>query len=439
MDAYTKVKDPGQEKVEDKISNLPDEVLICILSFLHTKEAVSTSTLSKRWNSLWTFLPTLSASIYKPGLGEIENRFLDFVDKVLIGHKMPFLEKINISSTYLDNTRITSWISAAAKQDVCTLKLSSKYCEEPLCSLPSCLFTMNKIVKLFLDFSLRLSFPFVSDCFPNLKKLVLCRLMYEDDKSIQNLISSCPVLEKFYLNRFGFDGLKDVNVSSRSLKTLSFGVYELVEEEELDYVPKLTIDCPAVEYVRIEDIVTEEFIIRDLSSVVKARLNLANYRHPFYEGTYARRVFELLSTFSNVKTLSVSESTLSTMSAADGEILPTFHNLKQLRFFGLDDLEWNMKAIIEFLKSTPVLEVLKFKGFTFSDEEFDSSHADVPNCLISHLKTIKITGYLGRRDKEKVRYFLENSKVLENWIFKHKSAEFMGYITPGSSACRLSV
>ncbi|GKA09651.1 F-box/RNI-like superfamily protein [Tanacetum coccineum] len=50
----------------DKISLLPDDVIIHILSFIPTKHAVATSILSSRWVNLWTFLPfiDLDDSLY---------------------------------------------------------------------------------------------------------------------------------------------------------------------------------------------------------------------------------------------------------------------------------------------------------------------------------------------------------------------------------------
>ena len=43
----------------DRLSQLPDDLLIKILSFVPTKCAVATSILSKRWLSLWTLVASL--------------------------------------------------------------------------------------------------------------------------------------------------------------------------------------------------------------------------------------------------------------------------------------------------------------------------------------------------------------------------------------------
>ncbi|XP_027368597.1 putative F-box/FBD/LRR-repeat protein At1g78760 [Abrus precatorius] len=45
---------------EDRLSNLPDEVIHSILSFVDATTAVQTSVLSKRWKHLWTSVPVLN-------------------------------------------------------------------------------------------------------------------------------------------------------------------------------------------------------------------------------------------------------------------------------------------------------------------------------------------------------------------------------------------
>jgi len=43
-----------------KLSDLPDCILIYILSFLNTIDAVRTCILSKRWNHIWKHIPILT-------------------------------------------------------------------------------------------------------------------------------------------------------------------------------------------------------------------------------------------------------------------------------------------------------------------------------------------------------------------------------------------
>jgi hypothetical protein len=51
---------------KDMISNLPDNVLIHILSFLSTKNAIKTSILSTKWRHLWTYLSVFDFRISYP-------------------------------------------------------------------------------------------------------------------------------------------------------------------------------------------------------------------------------------------------------------------------------------------------------------------------------------------------------------------------------------
>jgi hypothetical protein len=51
--------DNNNEENEDRLSDLPDCVLLHILSFLNSKHAVQTCLLSPRWKNLWKHIPTL--------------------------------------------------------------------------------------------------------------------------------------------------------------------------------------------------------------------------------------------------------------------------------------------------------------------------------------------------------------------------------------------
>ena len=45
---------------EDRISNLPKEIIHHILSFLDMKYVIQTSTLSRKWKHIWTSIPHLN-------------------------------------------------------------------------------------------------------------------------------------------------------------------------------------------------------------------------------------------------------------------------------------------------------------------------------------------------------------------------------------------
>ena len=56
---HWKPSDREEATMVDRISNLLESLLCHILLFLRTKEAIVTSILSSRWNTIWTLVPNL--------------------------------------------------------------------------------------------------------------------------------------------------------------------------------------------------------------------------------------------------------------------------------------------------------------------------------------------------------------------------------------------
>jgi hypothetical protein len=65
---------------EDRLSDLPDNVLLHILSFLNTKHVVQTCVLSTRWKHLWKHIPNLRLHVSR--FPTVKN-FAKFVSKIL--------------------------------------------------------------------------------------------------------------------------------------------------------------------------------------------------------------------------------------------------------------------------------------------------------------------------------------------------------------------
>ncbi|PNX55265.1 F-box/LRR-repeat protein, partial [Trifolium pratense] len=71
----------------DMISSLPDAILCRILCFVSTKEAVTTSILSKRWVNLWHHVPNLNFPDTIVDTIESSRLFNNFVYSVLVSRE----------------------------------------------------------------------------------------------------------------------------------------------------------------------------------------------------------------------------------------------------------------------------------------------------------------------------------------------------------------
>lgn len=124
--------------IEDKISNLPDPLLSHILSFISTRDAVRTSSLSTRWNSIWSSVSTLNLSeldFYKTASFRGQQTFgteskstlsacINFLDRVLLNKKMPYVKAVTIKGvSYYNTYLVKSWICAAVERNLLELDL----------------------------------------------------------------------------------------------------------------------------------------------------------------------------------------------------------------------------------------------------------------------------------------------------------------------------
>ena len=197
------------------MSELPNEILISILSRLTLREAVRTSVLSKQWRYVWTYISALNfdaklnkLSWFSPPPGNAY-KYRDWVDGVLEKLRGPNIDEFRISYD-LDNTYdyiINRWIKFSLSNIVHTIDLNCSY--ESLSSL-----------------SLRSRRPFVScrRCyvpdpymfmkFKFLKSLSLSAVTI-DDEAIACFLSNFRLLERLsiHLNV----GLRNLEVVGGSL------------------------------------------------------------------------------------------------------------------------------------------------------------------------------------------------------------------------------
>ncbi|GER43278.1 SAUR-like auxin-responsive protein family, partial [Striga asiatica] len=140
--SVTKLEKGLQECVEryhgdNLISQLPDDILLIILSFLPLKEAGRTSVLSSRWRNLWSYTSHLnfddSSSMEKImrasefHIVSVEReKYVKWVDSVLQSHRGSTVKELRICFSLLKSAgkSITKWLEFAFERHTEKLELN---------------------------------------------------------------------------------------------------------------------------------------------------------------------------------------------------------------------------------------------------------------------------------------------------------------------------
>lgn len=206
----------------DRISSLPGHIIDQILSILPIKEAVRTSILSTKWRYKWATLPNLvfdsqCISDTSEDLLVIKSKLSRIIDHVLLLHSGP-IKKFKLSHRELIGvTDIDRWTlhltRRPVKEFVLEIWKGQRY------KIPSCLFSCQGLHHLEL-FNCWLIPPSTFQGFRNLKSLDLQHVTLSQD-SFENLISTCPLLERLTL--MNFDGFNYLNIHAPNLQFFDIG------------------------------------------------------------------------------------------------------------------------------------------------------------------------------------------------------------------------
>ncbi|KAK2434541.1 F-box/LRR-repeat protein [Trifolium repens] len=402
------------------ISDLPEGVLLHILSLLPTKDVVRTSVLATKWRHLWTDLSVFDFKIPNPRYESNNqnqnsvNCLLDLVGRLL--RKSNCVERlcIDIFEIAVDADTISSLISSASKHKVQYLKLSlgdkiGKFV------LPHCFSAFESLNELCLGLKFTLSIP--SDiCFPSLKKLVVSDVTFANEKSVQQLFSGCPVLQELTLYNCYWENIEQISVAISTLRKLTIHFdficvdYDHDKTVKIDAVNLLSLSCTCRAAI--------EFIPVNLTSIVDACVDLGD-EDPLEQGLYAVHcIFDLLSRLSSVKSLNISNETLECLTCLTNEnlnLLPTFHNLTHLYVYNATgEITCTRETLLYILRKTPKLKVLHIPTMVndYLDDE-DSLWNSLPFCLKSSLNQLCILDFFGDEDEiEFVELFLKNAPFL---------------------------
>ncbi|XP_050375467.1 putative F-box/LRR-repeat protein At3g18150 [Argentina anserina] len=215
----------GKQNLLDRISLLPYEVLVSIVSFLSLKEAAATSILSKRWQHLWKNTMSLNFQDVDFSVGDSFHRFqaleqklidqksceyVKWVDRVLEQHEGHNIERFR-AYFFLNRkfkNSIDKWIEFAMEKKVQVLEfqflivMSDEVLEYFLSNCPvlerlTVTAAKNVFCTRVVGPSISVKYLTINDC-PNLKTIEICtQILFHlsiGGAWIDLLISNLPML-----------------------------------------------------------------------------------------------------------------------------------------------------------------------------------------------------------------------------------------------------
>ncbi|KAL7240389.1 hypothetical protein ACSBR2_006106 [Camellia fascicularis] len=292
---WRKTRD-NRTTVIDRISMLPDSLLIHILSFLPIiEDTIKTHVLSKRWQYLWTSPPSLlycfSFSGEDVDYWERIAQFVAFVDKTLVLYNYSKLKKFVVEFKYDSHfaSNVNLWTRFATRNVAEELQLqfytaAEGLKEEDRFMLPQLLFTNS-------------SFTELSFCFCEIAKKLSIGYVELSDDVIQKILQGSPVLE--ILELYYFYGFIRLHVNQPKLKKLILRrfwhsrLWDPIEDEEGgignedDFM--IQISAPHLQSLEIAGSFWIMYcLLANVSSLVDATLNCNfecydDHRHHDYE------------------------------------------------------------------------------------------------------------------------------------------------------------
>jgi len=305
----------ANEVIEDRLSDLPDGVILHILSLLDTKQVVRTCVLSKRWEHLWKRISTL---ILHSSRFSYVKQFTTFVSKILT------LRDSSTALRVLDVDRNGNFEPRLLKRILNYISSHSTLLQE-------------------LSISVRGDSSLILSCFSSCRALTSLKLsIYPRDGYTETLFPkslNLPLLTSLDLTNFAFCGgesgcaepfsvftmlnslalssckVKDAQILTISSDTLAnLAIHSPLEEINVDIhdnssnMPKIELSTPSLYTFTYSGSLIQEICGSGLSSVKQVHIDdsrefSASVRHGLL-------VFNWLLDFANVESLALSSTTL---------------------------------------------------------------------------------------------------------------------------------
>ncbi|CAH8385884.1 unnamed protein product [Eruca vesicaria subsp. sativa] len=248
----------------DLISDLPDELLLKILSSLSSKGVVTTSVLSRRWQSLWKEVKTFRYDDDRPLMYALTvSNFTVFISK------RSRVEILQLKLTpYSLQSEIDRLLCNAPARSLKELKIEMLYNS---LELPESLFSYPQLETLILE---KLS---LVDVPPNanlacLKRLKLLSVRFSCDESVKKLLSICPRLEELAVRRSTYTNVKIFAINVPTLRSLS--INNSSGKSRPKGVHGFVINAPSLRCFTIRDSFSNYLCFGKMPELVKSSVNV---------------------------------------------------------------------------------------------------------------------------------------------------------------------
>ncbi|CAL0302883.1 unnamed protein product [Lupinus luteus] len=388
--------------IEDRISELPNEIICYIFTFLNLKEIIKTKVLSHEWNersidmSNLVFDPTLinidlvdDASLESIPLPQ-KYQFIEQVDQLLeifnINQSASFTIWFPMGKQF--TSHIDKWVNRAIIKECEKLDLELKFAridDEPY-NFPFHILLSSKKSHLKWLSLCECQVKPTREVVHRLNLLESLTLVYVsmEASDLEIILSSCLNLE--FLHLIDCEVLTLLRIFNQDIMLKRLFVTPLI------FVANIELSIPSLELFTFSGEI-ENFTISRMSQLKTVELSI--------EGTYPRGMGQLLDELSRnaplLQTLFLSSHFDEFLSHAhNNNQTPKFNNLTHLELIAKGEYGWNV--FIGILYKSPKLEVVVIEGYTppIDDEPSWTNQQLVPTCISSSLKIVRFDEFKGQ-------------------------------------------
>ncbi|OMO72271.1 hypothetical protein COLO4_27737 [Corchorus olitorius] len=376
----------------DLISDLPQSIIESILTRLPIRDAVRTSILSSKWRYKWSSLTQLvfdeKCVVLSSDRCDVEDSLVKFITRALFLHQGP-IHKFQLTTNYLQCCPdIDQWLLFLSRNDIKELVLELG--EGEWFRVPSCLFNCRKLTRLEL-FRCEFDPPPSFKGFLSLKSLNLHQVLISPE-AIENLISSCPVLESLALSYFDCLSL---TIRAPHLKYLCLeGEFKDICLENTPLLVAMSIA------MYMTDDIAEHF---EQSSGCNFNRFLGGVPH----------LERLIGHIYFTKYLSIGDDC--------GKVPITYNRLQVVELYqvSFEDMK-EILVVLRLITNSPNLKELQISGSSNTLAAVEAPDLDFwerkcpSDCTFKKLRVVKMTDVSGvPHEMEFIKFLLANSPVLE--------------------------